>query len=78
MLPKYPIRFVIPAYNCTETVHEAVQSILNGNFESSDEIILVNDSSTDNTADILASLQAQCSVIRIVLSAPCGGGLSRG
>ncbi|MBU6390349.1 glycosyltransferase family 2 protein [Patescibacteria group bacterium] len=50
------ISFVIPAYNCAETLEEAVESIYSGNFEQGDEIIIVNDASTDRTAEIIAGL----------------------
>lgn len=43
------ISFVIPAYNCADTLEEAVESIFNGNFEKGDEVIIIDDYSTDNT-----------------------------
>ncbi|MEK7072347.1 MAG: glycosyltransferase family 2 protein [Patescibacteria group bacterium] len=46
---KYKISFVIPAYNSEDTLLEAVDSIFDGNFEDGDEVIIVNDSSNDNT-----------------------------
>ena len=56
-LPNNPsISFVIPAYNAAATLAEAVDSIFNGNFEDSDEVILVNDTSTDTTATVAKEL----------------------
>ena len=53
------ISFIIPAYNCSLTLEEAVCSIYNGNFEHGDEIIICNDGSTDDTADILRVLASK-------------------
>ncbi|MBI5082077.1 MAG: glycosyltransferase family 2 protein [Chloroflexi bacterium] len=60
------ISFIIPAYNCAETVGETVESIFNGNFSAGDEAILINDCSSDNTAEVLSALQAQYPAIRIL------------
>lgn len=51
------ISFFIPAYNCAATLSEAVASIFDGNFRSGDEVVIVNDGSTDQTADVIRSLQ---------------------
>jgi len=51
------ISFFIPAYNCEETIQEAVESIMAGNFSNGDELIIVNDGSTDNTARVLTDLK---------------------
>ncbi len=60
------ISFVIPAYNCASTVVESVDSIMQGNFESGDEVIIVNDHSTDKTRSVLSKLQKKYPVIRII------------
>lgn len=52
------ISFFIPAYNCALTVKEAVESILETNFKDGDEIIIVNDFSSDQTEDTLLQLKA--------------------
>jgi len=62
---KRNISFIIPAYNCAKTVTESIESIFNGNFTSGDEIIVVDDASTDNTLKVLKKLQMRYSVIRI-------------
>jgi len=49
------ISFVIPAYNSQETIGLTLDSIFDGNFSNGDEIIVVNDSSTDKTLEIIES-----------------------
>ncbi len=61
-----PVSFVMPAYNCASTVREAVESIIKGNYEKGDELIIVNDGSTDNTADVLAGLKRRYPIIQII------------
>lgn len=60
------ISFVIPAYNCAGTIEESVESIINGNFSNGDEIIIVNDYSTDNTTKILNRLKEKYKVICVI------------
>jgi glycosyltransferase involved in cell wall biosynthesis len=50
------ISFVIPCYNSAKTLRESVESIFNGNFENGDEIIIINDGSTDNTLEIIKKI----------------------
>jgi glycosyltransferase involved in cell wall biosynthesis len=52
-----PITFIVPAYNCAQTLRETIQSILDQNFENEDEIIIVNDGSTDKTQDVIDALR---------------------
>jgi len=47
------ISFVIPAYNCGNTIEESVDSIFNDNFTDGDEVIIVNDGSSDNTSLVI-------------------------
>lgn len=60
------ISFIIPAYNCDDTIAESVESIFNGNFEDDDEVIIVNDASTDKTLEIINSLQKKYPIIKAV------------
>ena len=60
------ISFVVPAYNCERTIAESVYSIINGNFEPKDEIILINDGSNDRTLKIVRKLQKKYSFITII------------
>ncbi len=54
---KENISFIIPAYNCTDTLEESVDSIFNGNFEDGDEVIIVDDASTDDTPKIISNIK---------------------
>lgn len=50
------ISFVIPAYNAEQTLAESVDSIFNGNFLEHDEVIIVDDASTDKTSELILTL----------------------
>jgi len=51
------ISFVIPAFNAADTITESIDSIFNGNFATGDEVIIVNDCSTDETAAVIERLK---------------------
>lgn len=59
------ISFVIPAYNSQKTLSEAVKSIYKGNFTKGDEMIVVDDASTDNTFNVIKSLKKKYPSIRL-------------
>jgi glycosyltransferase involved in cell wall biosynthesis len=50
---KNNISFFIPAFNCEATLRESVESIMEGNFSEGDELIIVNDGSTDRTETVM-------------------------
>jgi glycosyltransferase involved in cell wall biosynthesis len=60
------LSFFIPAYNCAETIEETVMSIIDGNMIDGDEVVIVNDGSTDDTAEILASLAEKYAFINVI------------
>ncbi|MFZ2621008.1 MAG: glycosyltransferase family 2 protein [Minisyncoccia bacterium] len=60
---KSNISFIIPAYNCDDTIEESVDSIFNGNFEDGDEVIIVDDASTDDTSKIITRLKKKYSQV---------------
>lgn len=66
----HDVSVIIPTYNRAHCVLDAIQCALDQNYQSY-EVIVVNDGSTDNTADVLASLGDK---IRVVTKA--NGGLS--
>lgn len=60
-----PVSFFIPSYNCANTVIESVESIIQTNMIDGDEIIMTNDCSSDHTANLLESLSAKYSFIKV-------------
>jgi glycosyltransferase involved in cell wall biosynthesis len=68
------ITFFIPAYNCSETIAESVDSIMATNFIDGDELIIVNDCSNDNTAEVLEALKEKYPVITLLNHAWNKGG----
>lgn len=60
------ISFFIPAFNCSLTIEESVDSIMAANFTEGDELIIVNDCSTDNTAEVLKGLEQKYPVITVI------------
>lgn len=59
------ISFVIPTFNCAKYIEEAVFSVINLGLDNY-EIVVVDDSSTDNTVAILKKMQVD--TIRILSS----------
>jgi glycosyltransferase involved in cell wall biosynthesis len=59
------ISFFIPVYNCSATIEESVDSIMDGNFKADDELVICNDSSTDNTGEVLLRLKKKYPVIQV-------------
>src|SRR3989344_2603966 len=62
------ISVIIPVYNCEKTISTAINSITNQTYKNL-EIIVVNDSSTDNTKNIVEDLIKKDARIKI-FSAP--------
>ncbi|MDP9047327.1 MAG: glycosyltransferase, partial [Bacteroidota bacterium] len=60
------ISFFIPAYNCSKTVTESVNSIMETNFIEGDELIIVNDYSSDTTSEVLNGLKAKYPAILVI------------
>jgi len=50
------VSIIIPVYNAEKYIAEAIESVLNQTFESW-ELFIINDGSTDTTADILATFE---------------------
>lgn len=72
------ISFFMPAYNCADTVIDSVESIMTGNFADGDEVVIVDDGSTDDTAIILDQLKEKYNGIMVVKHfSNRGGGVAR-
>lgn len=62
MTLKPTISVVIPAYNAADFVSEAIESVINQSYPSV-ECIVVNDGSSDGTADVLKGFETVANVI---------------
>ena len=74
----YAISYIIPAYNCALTIEESLDSIIDGNYRNGDEIIIVDDASTDTTPALLEKFAVRypnVSVLRHTLNK--GGAAAR-
>jgi len=72
------VTFFIPAFNCAKTLRETVASIFAGNLHEGDEVVIVDDASTDGTADLIRQLQQEHASIRSIAHRyNRGGGAAR-
>lgn len=68
---------IMPAYNCASTVSASIDSVLNQS-QSDLELIVVDDCSSDGTADVLADFERQDSRVHVLyLSKNCGVAMAR-
>jgi glycosyltransferase involved in cell wall biosynthesis len=75
-LPRLPVSIIIPTYNRATLLPRAIASALAA-VEPDDEIIVVDDGSTDATATVLASYGSQIRSLRITHAGP-GAARNRG
>lgn len=75
---KHNISFIIPAFNCEDTLSEAVDSIYSNNFNNGDEVIIVDDCSTDLTNEVIRKLESKYpNIVSIKHQKNLGGGSAR-
>jgi glycosyltransferase involved in cell wall biosynthesis len=67
------VTFIVPTYNYARHVSQAIESILRSNLHKGDELIVVDDASTDGTRETLGQLQRRDPVVQI-LSHPINKG----
>jgi len=72
--PEFSI--IIPAYNCAGCIENAVNSVLQQSFGSF-ELIIVNDGSTDSTADKLDSIAKLDGRVKVIHSENSGPAIAR-
>ncbi len=78
MQSQQPISFFIPVFNAAATISDAVTSILDGNFAEGDELLLVDDGSTDASVSVIGELADRYPHLRILRhSRNRGGGAAR-
>ena len=61
-----PISYIVPAYNAEETLWQAAASVLEDNLQDGDELLIVDDGSTDATAQVLDELVAEYPATRVM------------
>src|SRR5690242_14644913 len=61
---------VIPVFNGATTVGKAIDSALNQTFEGDFEVVVVNDGSTDTTAEVLKQYEGRIRVLNQVNRGP--------
>jgi len=72
------ISFVMPVFNAEKTLRAALLSIVEGNLAPGDEIVVCDDGSTDGSAALLESLQAELPALKMVRhERNRGGGAAR-
>lgn len=77
MQPSAPkVALIMPAYNASQYIEASVRSILGQSFQDL-ELIVINDGSRDNTADILAGIAAEDKRLRAVTVENGGPAMAR-
>ncbi len=62
---KYSVSFIVPAYNEGNTIEDSIKHIFSIDYDI-DEVIVVNDASTDNTSQVLEKLQQEYPKLRVI------------
>ena len=62
---EFDISVVIPAYNAESSIGATIESVLNQTWPVS-EIIVVNDGSTDRTADVVRGFESRVTLLEQV------------
>lgn len=75
MVPTYSV--VIPVYNAEKYLEHAVQSVLNQQSQAACEIILVNDGSTDGSAQLCDRLAGELPSVKVIHQANQGVSAAR-
>lgn len=60
------ISYIMPAYNCAKTIASSVASIYKSNFIKGDELIIVNDVSSDSTLTLITNLSKKYPNLKVI------------
>ncbi|MEM6551238.1 MAG: glycosyltransferase [Planctomycetota bacterium] len=66
IVPEPAVSFFIPCFNCEPWIDDTVQSVLTANARKQDELILVNDGSSDGTAKKLKDWAKEDPRVRVI------------
>lgn len=77
VLEKYKISVIIPAYNAADLIHIALESLLNQTLQNL-EIIVVDDCSPDNTAEVVEKFAEKDERIKLIRKENNEGAYSQG
>ena len=70
------ISIIVPVYNVADYLHECLQSIVEQDYAQAFEAILVDDCSTDGSADICREFSVAYPEIFILIERETNGGVS--
>lgn len=62
---KLPISYIIVAHNADQTLWQAAASVLDDNLSEGDELLILNDGSSDATADVIKHLVCEYPQVRL-------------
>ena len=62
----YSVSFITPAYNEQDTIKETIEHVFAIDYDNIEELIIINDNSSDNTKQIVESLLSKYPKLRII------------
>ncbi|WP_413162531.1 glycosyltransferase family 2 protein [Capilliphycus salinus ALCB114379] len=78
MNPKLDVSVIIPTYNRLPMLKEALQSVFSQDFNGSIEVIVVDDNSSDGTAEFITQQYAEVHLIKLEKNVGCPAARNRG
>src|SRR3989344_5453586 len=78
MKPLQKISIIIPVFNEADTLHSVIKSVEEAPVPFTKEIIIINDGSTDNTAQILEGYRSRHTIISFAKNSGKGTAVQAG
>ena len=76
-MKKYFVSYIIPAYNCRETLHTTLASISMQQFKHEIQVVIADDCSTEEYTDIIDRFKNDFNISLIRLEKNSGPGVAR-